>query len=88
MAPESVKVPVPTFVKLPVLLITPLKVVSVVVPAVRLPVKVMLPAPAIESTVSSAPTIYVAPASTVTAVLLDKVPVTFKVPAETVVVPL
>ena len=87
MAPERVKVPVPTFVKLPVLLITPLKVVSGVLPAVRLRVKVMLPAPASEAIVSSAPTTYVAPLLTVTAVLLDKVPVTFKVPAETVVVP-
>ena len=87
MAPDRVKVPEPTFVKLPVLLITPLKVVSGVLPAVRLRVKVMLPAPAIEAMVSLAPTIYVAPLLTVTAVLSDKVPVTFKVPAETVVVP-
>ena len=87
MAPERVKAPVPVLVKVPAPLITPLKVVSGVLPAVRLRVKVMLPAPAIEAIVSLAPTIYVAPLLTVTAVLLDSVPVTFKVPAETVVVP-
>ena len=57
MVPDKVKVPEPTLVKLPVLLITPLKVVSVAAPAVRLPVKVILPAPAIDATVSLAPTI-------------------------------
>ena len=40
-----------------------------------------------EATVSVTPTIYVAPLETVTAVLSDKLPVTFRVPAETVVVP-
>ena len=49
--------PAPVLVKLPVLLMTPLKVVSVLVPAVRLADKVILPAPAIEATVSAAPTI-------------------------------
>ena len=49
--------PVPALVKLPVPLITPLKVVSGVEPAVRLAAKVTLPAPAIEATVSLAPTI-------------------------------
>ena len=57
MALDKVKVPDPTLVKDPAPLITPLKVVSGVEPAVRFAVKVMLPAPAIEATVSLAPTI-------------------------------
>lgn len=47
----------------------------------------IVPAPAIDPTVSVASKSYVAPLATVTAVLSDKVPVAFKVPALIVVAP-
>ncbi len=49
--------------------------------------RLTFPAPAKEAIVSFAATLYVAPLATVTAVLSDKVPVTLKVPALIVVVP-
>jgi hypothetical protein len=50
-------------------------------------VVVIVPAPAIDPTVSEAFTLYVAPDATVTAVLLLKLPVTVNVPALIVVLP-
>ena len=87
----NVKVPLPALTILPfVPEITPLKVWLLLSPEVNvlLP-RVILPAPAIEATVSLTATLYVAPPSTVTAVLSDNRPdpETVKVPALTCVVP-
>ena len=90
--PLSVNAPLPTFTILPLEPeITPLKVVFALLPPevnVLLP-RVILPAPAIEATVSVTATLYVAPLSTVTAVLSDNRPdpETVNVPALTCVVP-
>ena len=89
----NVNVPLPALTILPfVPEITPLKVVlALLLPpevSVLLP-RVILPAPAIEATVSLTATLYVAPLSTVTAVSSDNRPdpETVKVPALTWVVP-
>ena len=87
MLTERDTVLLPSFVKEPAPLIMPLTVVSLILPKIRLAFSTVLPAPAKEAMVSFAATIYVAPLATVTAVLSDKVPVTFKVPADTVVLP-
>ena len=93
MAPVSVKVPVPTFVKPPVPERTPEKVVEVLLPpAVRVPApRVTLPAPASEPTVSGKPArSKVAPKLTLRAVMLASMlaftPAT-RVPADMVVGP-
>ena len=92
MAPLNVKAPLPNLTILPfVPEITPLKVVLALLPPevnVLLP-RVILPAPAIEATVSLAATLYVAPLLTVTAVSSDNRPdpETVKVPTLTWVVP-
>ncbi len=85
---ERVTVLLPSFVKEPAPLMMPAIVVSIALPKIRFALSTVLPAPAKEAMVSLALTLYVAPLATVTAVLSDKVPVTFKVPADTVVVPL
>ncbi len=88
MLPERVKVPLPTFTRLPLPLMTPLYVVLLLSPVVSVKVlRFTLPAPAKEAMVSFAATLYVAPLMTFTAVLSDKLPVTLKVPALIVVVP-
>ena len=84
---ERVTAPAPTLVREPVPLMMPAIVVSMALPKIRLALRTVLPAPAKEAMVSLVLTIYVAPLLTVTAVLSDKVPVTFKVPADTVVLP-
>ncbi len=84
---ERVTVLLPSFVKEPAPLIMPAIVVSIALPKIRLALRTVLPAPAKAAMVSLALTLYVAPLATVTAVLSDKVPVTFKVPADTVVLP-
>ena len=84
---ERVTVLLPSFVKEPAPLMMPLTVVSSALPKIRFALRTVLPAPAKEAMMSLALTIYVAPLLTVTAVLSDKVPVTFKVPADTVVLP-
>ena len=90
MAPESVKVPVPVLARVPEPLMMPLIVVLLLRPPL---VKVtpepitILPAPAIEPTVSVVLMLYVAPPATVMAVVSAKVPETVSVPALIVVVP-
>ena len=92
LTPLKVKVPLPALIRLPFEPeITPLKVVFALLPpavSVLLP-RVILPAPAIEATVSLTATLYTAPLSTVTAVLSDNRPdpETVNVPALTCVVP-
>ena len=88
--PLKVKVPDPTFVNAPAPSNTPENsVVELSLPADKVWLEAMLivPAPAIDQTVSVASKSYVAPLATVTAVLSDNVPVTVNVPAEIVVVP-
>ena len=92
LLPVKVSVPLPALTILPFdPEITPLKVVLASLPPevnVLLP-RVILPAPAIEATVSLTATLYVAPLSTVTAVSSDyrPDPETVNVPALTCVVP-
>ena len=95
MLPDKVKEPVPAFVKAPVpvpssLWIVPEKIVDELSPpTVRTSLLVIsiVPAPAIEPTVSELLISKIAPLSTVTAVLSDKVPERVKVPSLIVVVP-
>ena len=89
LLPDKVRIPDPTFNKLPEPEITPDKVLSSPFPAVNvweLAISIF-PAPSIEVTVSVASTSYVAPDAIETAVLSDKVPVNFSVPALIVVLP-
>ena len=90
LSPVKVREPDPTFVNAPVPSNTPENSVSEPsLPADKVWLEAMLivPAPAIDPTVSVASKSYVAPLATVIAVLSDNVPVAFKVPALIVVAP-
>ena len=90
LSPVKVREPDPTFVNAPAPSITPENSVSEPsLPAdkVWLEAILIVPAPAIDPTVSVASKSYVAPLATVIAVLSDNVPVAFKVPALIVVAP-
>ena len=90
MTPVKDSVPKPILRKLPNPAITPEKVVEVPSPPEtrrRVFAKLMVPAPAIDPTVSLEETLYEAPLETFTAVLSDKYPVTSNVPEVTLVDP-
>ena len=89
-APLRVSVPLPLFVRAPLPLTTPERVVSLeaLVVRVKLP-RVTLPAPAMVPTVSLAPRFRTAPLEMLTAPLstIALLPLKVSVPALTVVVP-
>ena len=90
MFPLKVKTPVPFLIKLPEPVIVPEKVLLFESPAVKICEAAIsiAPEPSNEAIVSDASTSYVPLEPTLTTVLFDKEPVTFKVPALIVVVPL